>query len=196
VAGAARVRLHARVADLWLWPEPVLEARAAHLLAALHPSERAPDRRRSLGRAALRVMLSRHLGCAPARLEIRRHCPYCDRPGHGPVTVPGLYASISYTAGLVAIAVADRPVGVDVERVRPGFDWQRVAHAVLERDDLDGVEAFFAAWTVREARGKARGLGLVEGPVAAPVEGPVDGAGIVRWRWGREHVGAVAVLDV
>ncbi|ATZ22481.1 hypothetical protein SLAV_02850 [Streptomyces lavendulae subsp. lavendulae] len=68
----------------------------------------------------LRRVLSAHRGVAPAELRFaRRACPCCVGP-HGRPVLAGSgtpHFSMSHTGGLVLIAVAGRPVGVDVERL-------------------------------------------------------------------------------
>ena len=193
MACAERVGLRSAVAHLWLCPGPALAAQAPRFLAALHPSEHTDRHDRALGRAALRAVLARYLGCAPSEVEISRRCPECGGD-HGPPRVPGLHASISYTDGLVAIAVADRPVGVDVELVRPDFEWEPVARAVLpDAADLACARGFFAAWTAHEALGKALGTGLTLDGEALLRAAPGTTA-TANWRWGNRHVGALAVI--
>lgn len=62
---------------------------------------------------------------------------------------PDTHFSLSHTAGAAAAALADTPVGVDIERVRP------VSVRAMER--IAGVRteaAFFRSWVRREARVK------------------------------------------
>ena len=71
----------------------------------------------------------------------------------GPVMIG---PSSSHTAGAAAVAVADTPVGVDIEHIRP------VSVRTMER--IAGVrtqEAFFRCWVRREARVKRTGAGIV-----------------------------------
>jgi hypothetical protein len=63
-----------------------------------------------LTRVEQRSAAERHLGAKVSRL-----CPHCGGSDHGRPRLPGRHLSLAYTAGLVAIAVADVGVGVDVE---------------------------------------------------------------------------------
>lgn len=81
---------------------------------------------------------------------------------------PGIHFSISHTDGLVMCAVADHPVGCDVERIVPLDDDLRKAIGSLE------------AWTKREARfkygegaGEPRTVSAPAGYCAAISEGGV-----------------------
>ena len=68
---------------------------------------------------------------------------------------PDTHFSLSHTAGAAAAALADMPVGVDIERVRP------VSVRAMER--IAGVRteaAFFRSWVRREARAKRSGAGV------------------------------------
>ena len=68
---------------------------------------------------------------------------------------PDIHFSLSHTAGAAAAALADTPVGVDIERVRP------VSVRAMER--IAGVRteaAFFRSWVRREARAKRSGAGV------------------------------------
>ena len=68
---------------------------------------------------------------------------------------PDTHFSLSHTAGAAAAALADMPVGVDIERVRP------VSVRAMER--IAGVQteaAFFRSWVRREARAKRSGAGV------------------------------------
>ena len=81
--------------------------------------------------------------------------------------------SISATA-VVLCAVADAPVGVDVERLRP----RRVAlvkRALSEEESAWYVsrgrrwEDFYTLWTCKEARVKCLGTGLIQAPASISV---------------------------
>jgi len=63
--------------------------------------------------------------------------------------------NLSHTRGAVLVGIHDRPIGVDIERIRPVSErtMQRLAGAVTERE-------FFESWTRRESRAKWGGAGL------------------------------------
>jgi 4'-phosphopantetheinyl transferase len=105
---------------------------------------------------------------------------------------PRLCFSLSHTRGLVAAVVAlDREVGIDVEAVDDGemtADLLALALSAAERQDLEGLpptdrrEAFFRAWTRKEALLKAAGEGLSRAPAEVEVA-PFDSAEAQPLSW-------------
>ena len=57
---------------------------------------------------------------------------------------------MSHTAGAVLVGLADEPLGVDIEHIRP----------VSQLADVDTREDFFRSWVRREARAKRSGDGV------------------------------------
>lgn len=148
---------------------------AAALRASLAPAERqrlAALRRPEdqdcflRARGALRRLLAAELGCPAAAVPIavgahgKPHCP------GGPAF------NLSHSGELILIALHRHcPVGVDVERLRPGLDWAAIAGRVLpeqERQVLAGLpeasrlEGFLQLWCQLEAELKVGGGGLVD----------------------------------
>lgn len=68
---------------------------------------------------------------------------------------PEVHFSLSHTGGAALAAVSDRPVGVDVERIRPIRE--RLLRQVA---GTDSETEFFHTWVRREARCKLRGVGI------------------------------------
>jgi 4'-phosphopantetheinyl transferase len=114
-----------------------------------------------VARAKLRQILSSYLDQPPLKIEIAVGA-------QGKPQVAGLEFNLSHSGDLVIYAVSDRPVGIDIERVR-SMDltgiierffapaefvaWQKLSPA-------DQEAAFFRAWTIKEAYLKAVGTGL------------------------------------
>lgn len=159
--------------------------------ALLSPPERErlatlrDPRDRDARRAAwvlLRLLLGKHLGCAPAAVPLDRTCATCGAqhgPPRGPAGAP--HVSLSHSAGRVLVALSGAPVGVDVERVVRGRDVTALAGqalAVAEQEALwtltpDAVPAAFTRlWTRKEAVLKATGEGLPGGPEHVLVTAP------------------------
>lgn len=68
---------------------------------------------------------------------------------------PSVCFNLSHTDGALLVGVHDRPLGVDIERVRP------VAARMLRKFEAADEQQFFADWVRRESRVKHSGEGLV-----------------------------------
>lgn len=147
---------------------------AGRLEAVLTADERARAGRFRLGRirdqfvaarGRLRLLLGHYLGADPAAVPIW----YADggKP-HLPPEYP-LHFNVSHTDGLAVYAVGSARVGVDVERSRPVPDADGLVSRFFSRHDAevfqslppaDRLDAFFRAWTRKEAVLKAVGRGV------------------------------------
>lgn len=68
---------------------------------------------------------------------------------------PEVQFNLSHTAGAVLVGLADEPLGVDIEHIRP------VSQRAMRRlADVDTREDFFRSWVRREARAKRSGEGI------------------------------------
>ena len=90
---------------------------------------------------------------------------------------PDLHFSLSHAGGLSLCALSDRPVGVDVELVRPrkgGLPAYALSPRELawfqERGEI--WESFYTLWTMKEAKVKCTGEGIFRRP-AREVEIPL-----------------------
>jgi 4'-phosphopantetheinyl transferase len=119
-------------------------------------------------------------------VRVGRLCPQCGSAAHGRPwvelrragAVRRLEVSLARSGPHVVTAVADRPVGVDVESIRDvarGWDPALVL-APAERADSSLDRA--RAWARKEAVLKARGTGLVT-PMATVLLGEQDWADVV-----------------
>ena len=68
---------------------------------------------------------------------------------------PEVQFNISHTRGAALVGIHDKPIGVDIERIRPVSErtMQRIAGTSSSRE-------FFENWVRRESRGKWDGTGL------------------------------------
>lgn len=117
------------------------------------------------GRGFLRAVLGRYLERDPKELRLE----YGWR-GKPELSDGRLRFNLSHSDGLLLLAVTlDRPIGVDLERVRPVADLERIAARFFsEAENLalasvparDRPELFFRCWSRKEAYLKARGCGL------------------------------------
>lgn len=105
-----------------------------------------PRSGREAERAAIASLISENFG-PDAKLD--------HRPDGSPtINIPGIEISISHCRTCAVIAVADRPVGVDVETDRAQL--ARVAPRVLSPDELRCyADCLVKAWTLKEALYKA-----------------------------------------
>ena len=135
-------------------------ARAARLLM--------PDARRRFvaARAGLREILAQATGTTAASLTfaIGEHGkPYLTGINDAP------HFNLAHSGDLALVAVCDRPVGVDIEQVRPLTNMAQMAEmsftdeertALWPLDEPARTDAFFRLWTRKEAVMKAHGAGF------------------------------------
>jgi 4'-phosphopantetheinyl transferase len=175
-APAADLCLSRGEAHVWRVDTAVDPAAVARCWAVLSGDERAraealvrPEdrRRRTVAWAAVREILSRYL----ARLPQNVHFMYGPR---GKPAVAGAASrvtfNLSHSGDMALVAVArGKPIGVDVERIRPVEGLADVARKWFARWEFAALErmpegarvgAFFRYWTRREAILKAEGVGL------------------------------------
>ena len=160
-------------------------------------------------RATLRRLLAVNLGCRPREVEI-----IANADGKPMLRGGGLPFNVSHTDGVVLIALADTPVGVDVERLRamPGaaglveryFSEQERRQFALLPAALQTM-GFFRGWTCKEAVLKGIGCGVREldrcvvelHPDAPPaILGPPETAAgwrVMTWQPTPETLAAIAV---
>lgn len=146
-----------------------LTEREAERLAAMT----APARRRSFlaGHWQARVVAADWLQVDMRRIALHRH-----DDGRPQLVVDGapsdLSLSLSHSGDWLAIALATVPVGIDVEFPRRARDLPALARFTFSPEEiasLDGLDeaayggAFHRLWTLKEARGKRLGEGLLPG---------------------------------
>lgn len=171
-------RLATEVVDVWRVDLTAASAVAQRLRACLAEDERARadrflyDRHRTpfiVARAALRVLLSRYLAAHPGSLGF-------DYGAHGKPCLAaswaasGLTFNLSHSGDVALVAVGkNRALGVDVEQVRADRATVRLAERFFAPEEVavfsalppaQWTEAFFNAWTRKEAYIKAHGKGL------------------------------------
>lgn len=159
-----------------------------------------PLRRRQFvaGRMLLRTMLAQVLGGRPEDWAVDAEAGAPPRlPSH-----PHLHLSVSHSGEWVAAAIADRPVGIDLEGLGARRDPERFARWVCSPDELaawrglagtDADDALIAHWTRKEAWLKRDGgevlLTRMHRLHAESREAPA--ADVATWR-----VGEVAMLSL
>lgn len=86
--------------------------------------------------------------------------------GHGKPSLleyPHIHFNLSHCAKAIACAVADRPVGIDVESTERKISDALIRHTMSpqEQEEMEGDHVrFFHLWTQKEALVKLRGTGL------------------------------------
>jgi 4'-phosphopantetheinyl transferase len=152
----------------------------------------------------LRELLAERLGCAPADVVFRREpCPLCGELHGRPAlrdTPP--HFSLSRSGELILVALADAPVGVDVEAVA-GAHAARELAPLLHREERAEIERrpeiFTQIWARKEAYLKALGCGIA-GDLAADYLGYASdldrpaGLELIDLELAPGYAGAVAVL--
>lgn len=180
---------------------------ASELLPRLHHAEQAryrafthAARRESFlaGRVLLVAALARSLGrVEPAALRT------ADSGGVRYEAAP-VHVNLSHSGKLAAAAVSSRPVGVDLERLRPRPSVQQATRVFTTAEgarvdalpEAERLEAFYILWTLKEAACKAAGLSLWEGLRGARFDTDEDRAQLVapfpEGPWAFMHAGLAA----
>ncbi|MFD7158842.1 4'-phosphopantetheinyl transferase family protein [Kribbella sp. NPDC059898] len=155
------------------------------------------NRRFLLGVTIVRRVLAARFSLPAASIRLDRTCPECGKP-HGKVRADGVELSVTHSGELVGVAFADRPVGIDVEKIDPEVDVDGVARIAFAADEvrelarrtgIDKVRLFTEYWTRKEAALKATGQGL-GGDMTTP-----EGIQVVQLDVGADHRAALAVVS-
>jgi 4'-phosphopantetheinyl transferase len=120
-------------------------------------------------RGILRHVLARYLN--RDQKEVRFNYGLYGKPFiAGEQNPQGLCFNVSHSDGLWVIAIGQRiEVGVDIERIRRGFDVMEIARSFFSQGETmklnsltedERVAAFYRSWTWKEAYLKAIGKGL------------------------------------
>lgn len=183
----AKLSLTASTLHLWRWPLPP-EATDDDLAPLSSAEQERAARMRHAGRRAafircrqhLRRLLARYTGQAAEALVIAP-----DDHGKPQLVGAPFHFNLSHTDGWALLAVAQEPVGVDLESIRPRDLLtlaQRFFHpdeaAALQQARLDDQQPlFYRIWTAKEAYLKGIGTGLAT-PLASFTV-PLHGSGPV-----------------
>lgn len=156
------------------WARPHDPAAHPRLVALLDEHERErlrafrrpEDAARYLAAHALaRLVLARRLDAHPGALAFDRTCRCGEQHGKPRLAGPGPQFSLTHSGDLVGLAVADGPVGLDVEHHRTLSDVAGMAEHVSSPAELArplpaGTAEFLVVWTRKEALLKVTGQGL------------------------------------
>ena len=125
-----------------------------------------------IARVLLRQTLAARLGCAPQEVRI-----ITEGLGKPAIGGSSLRFNLSHSGDRMLLALADGiEVGVDLERVDRRRDVLGLARRSFHADEAeriahapDPVEAFFRAWTRKEALAKCLGTGVFGGVLALEI---------------------------
>ncbi len=154
---------------IWLHtPEETASSLPVVWLIATRRSPANLTERSALRRGIAHDLIARQFSLPPEAVTIEH-----DESGRPVLAYPagmGLNISLATRAGLVAVALAHRPVGVDVERIEPAAAPPLASLHPQERAALCGLPAaarplaFARIWTAKEAYVKALGTGFIRAP--------------------------------
>jgi len=154
---------------------------------------RAEDRHRfGVTRAMLRKLLAEVLGRPPPAVTFAVNRFGRPRLADDPGT--GLCFSVSHSGDYALIGLAfHRPIGVDVERARPGTTLAEVAPTICSPAELQEVSRLgpgertadlYRRWTIKEAYIKALGVGLSYPPGNVGLSRRTDAGSDQAWTIG------------
>ena len=120
------------------------------------------------GRGNLRALLAQRLGCLAKEIQFS----YGDH-GKPYIREGDIYFNLAHSQDLAIYAIcSDREVGIDLEYINSDCDFESIARRYFLRSEQQIIEklqnqnldlarrAFYRAWTLKEAYGKATGQGI------------------------------------
>lgn len=126
-------------------------------LSGLSDEERSFHPRRQLARALLRRELQQRLGCPATEIRFSYN-------EHGKPMVEGLHFNISHSGDCLCLAFHHRPIGVDVEYIKPRPKIQSLAARFMGDEQFAAFvsrgcppDEFYACWCAAEAMIKHSG---------------------------------------
>lgn len=139
---------------------------------------------------------ARELAAGWLQVETRRIALHRHDDGRPLLLVDGapspLSLSLSHSGDWLAIALATVPVGIDVELPRRQRDLDSLARFTFspeeverlrEVPDAERAQAFHVTWTLKEARGKRLGEGLLPGRSRLVTASPSDASDADAMSW-------------
>lgn len=119
----------------------------------------------TLYHAALRIILSGVVGVSPHKLSLS----LADKGKPYLTDFPGIHFNLSHAGEMAVLAVADVPIGIDVEWIKVKQDCLALARRFFHYDEVKYLEglpshkllnSFFGIWVAKEAFVKALGEGI------------------------------------
>lgn len=117
-------------------------------------------------RIMIRLLLAESLECSASEIQFREGKNKKPEIAH-PNT--GVHFNISHSEDYILIAIAETPIGIDVEKISPNFKYRDIMDDYFTPDEQDFVlesekdalKTFFLLWTRKEAYVKYTGEGLL-----------------------------------
>lgn len=109
----------------------------------------------------------------------------------------GLHFNLSHSHDLAILAIARRPVGIDIEYIDGTRDWQGIMQHFYAASEVQKIlalpvatqqQAFFQVWTRKEAHMKVTGKGLYLEPGQFTVSVPQEPAALLALESGEDVV--------
>lgn len=114
-------------------------------------------------RSILKYLLSMHARMDVEHVKIdylANKKPYL--PSH-----PSLFFNVSHSENYALIAIANRPIGIDIEYINENFNFTPLLHDIFNDTEVSFIKksqdkrhAFYSLWTRKEAFVKALGKGI------------------------------------
>lgn len=150
------------------------------------------DRQRFVGvRLLLRAAVSEMARCDPGDVALRQRCGDCGGPHGRPIVSTaaqrGPAVSMAHSGALAIVALAPRPVGIDIEALP---DDGTTAPVTRGHDEIDLV-----TWVRQEAVLKMTGHGVRVDPRLVRVSGPETSPRLISWD-GPGRTPALRMADV
>lgn len=192
---------------LWRFPLEPSPPDLTHLKSylssdELHRAARLLDPRKAqafiVGRARLRQILASYLAVAPAQI-VFAYGPHGKPALPAPATT-SLTFNLTHSGAWALLVVArGMEVGVDLEKIDPYLDYERLAARFFSPEENTALAAapegrrrreFYRLWTSKEARLKGEGRGF------SVSDGAAQAGWTTRFFWlGRGYVGALACIE-
>lgn len=142
---------------LEMYFERLGKARIEHIFK----NNKAEDRARALGASLLLLFALQNEGICMGNLP---DFSYKERGKPYFAGLQNIHFNVSHTGNMVACAISDMEVGVDIEHVRRIKD-TTIQRTFTEREQLfakDSENGFVRLWTMKEACAKLRGIGFAD----------------------------------
>jgi 4'-phosphopantetheinyl transferase len=157
--------------DIHIWKFPAIKVNSPFLTSSennIASRFRLEDDRNrfTVGRHALRLLLSEYLSVGPSEISISSEIgkkPFVSNPSSE------IHFNMSHSGNWILIAFAKNELGIDIEKIDFDFAFQDIlpehfseAEQVFIAAAADPLAAFYYMWTRKEALTKAWGTGLQE----------------------------------